>query len=466
MSKTQNNVVVVILGSVPSTEVEVLNCACRRMIRTVKWNKTMCLPDSLPRLTILLISESDQIIHFEDTVTKVRETYADRPVLALVGRRARPVLERIIETDIDDILLWPAEEDCVEKACDDLFRLRSQESCPSDLLTQVGMMNLIGRSRSFMEAVAQIPHLGRSSAPLLIQGATGTGKELFSRAIHYLGTRTGGPFVAVNCGGLPDHLLENELFGHVKGAFTDARTDHRGMVYEAAGGTLLLDEIHSLSSLAQVKLLRFIENRTYKRLGSAREEEADVRLIFASNIDLLELVEAGKFREDLYYRINVLTLELPPLNDREQDIPLLARAFLADFCKEYSCERRFLARDALEKMLSHSWPGNVRELRNVIERAATMAPFHIIRGADVILPNEDRRSSSELLGAFQQAKKKAVAQFERNYLVRLLAINEGNIAKSARQACQDRRTFQRLLSKYGLRGAGQSPPQQTYSNCS
>jgi two-component system, NtrC family, response regulator GlrR len=406
------------------------------------------MPSAHPQL-IILITRADILYSCRRIVYRLRDVYGSCPILVAVDRVTNEIVEQLAEAGVDDIIS-PCTEYTIRSALLRLLHPDQEYVCPPDLLTKVGLMNLLGKSEQFIKAVAQIPHLGQSRAPILIQGETGTGKELFSRAIHYLGNRSQGPFIAVNCGSLSDHLFENELFGHVKGAYTDAHADHRGLVDEASGGTLFLDEINSLTPRAQVKLLRFIESSRYKRVGSAREEPADTRFVFATNVDLFNEMKGGRFRTDLFYRIHVLTLSLPPLRERKIDIPLLAQAFLEDFCREYECTKLFLSPAAQEKLCAHTWPGNVRELRNVIERAAAVTiPSRILRAMDMDIPLRLNKSHNSI-ESFHEAKVKAIEEFERNYLERVLAENSGNVSQSARSAQKDRRSFQRLLRKHGL----------------
>src|SRR4051812_13996575 len=227
--------------------------------------------------------------------------------------------------------------------------------------------SMIGESPAFLKTAGKIPPLAHARAPVVILGETGTGKELFARAIHYQGPRHGKPFIPVNCGALPDHLFENELFGHVKGAFTDASSNQNGLIMEAAGGTLFLDEVATLSQPAQIKLLRFLQDGECRLLGSARSMIVDVRIVAATNADLKTKVAEKVFREDLYHRLNVLSLNIPPLRERGGDVALLATHFLDHYSREQQGVKpaRFSS-GAIEKLMCYSWPGNVRELEAVV----------------------------------------------------------------------------------------------------
>jgi DNA-binding NtrC family response regulator len=242
------------------------------------------------------------------------------------------------------------------------------------------------------------------------------------------------------------------LFGHVKGAFTDAHSEQKGLVHEASGGTLFLDEINTLSSIAQIKILRFIEDRRYKPLGSAKYVDAEVRIIAATNVDLKHEVEGDRFRRDLYYRIKVLSIVLPPLRERFGDIPLLSDHYLNKFSKLYDRGKMYFTAEAVKALCSRDWPGNVRELKNLIEKTVIMSLSNIIR-ADVIQIDADDEADVPCLKSFQEAKRIAIEEFEKMYLRDILVANRWNVSKAARQAEKDRRTFQRLIRKHGLSGA-------------
>ncbi|HYJ79372.1 MAG TPA: sigma-54 dependent transcriptional regulator [Longimicrobiaceae bacterium] len=312
----------------------------------------------------------------------------------------------------------------------------------------------VGESRAFRRVLAAIPGIAPCDATILITGETGTGKEMAARTIHYGSPRRSRPFVPVNCGALPDHLFENEMFGHARGAFTDASSAQKGLVSEAESGSLFLDEIDTLSAQAQVKLLRLLQGGEYRPLGSSRAQVADVRIITATNADLRQKVEAGEFREDLYYRLNILRLALPPLRERVEDIPLLAEHFLARYGILYRRERMCLSDGALRKLLAHHWPGNVRELESTLQRAVIVTEGPVLDPDDIDLPSitsafpvPERGPAG---GLFQDAKARAIEQFERAYLVELLATHEGNVTRAARRAGKERRAFQRLMRKHGL----------------
>jgi transcriptional regulator with GAF, ATPase, and Fis domain len=321
---------------------------------------------------------------------------------------------------------------------------------------------LIGTSKSFLQATGMIPILSASRATVLISGETGTGKELFARAIHYTSQRRGKPFVPVNCAALPDHLIENELFGHSKGAFTGALTEKHGLFHEADGGTLFLDEINSLSMAVQSKLLRVLQDQEFRPLGSTKTHRVDVKIIAATNSDLRFLVEGGKFREDLFHRLNVLAVVLPPLRERKEDILLLAKHFLNVYGMELGRSKVMFSQSAKSKLMSYQWSGNVRELEGVVQRAIAMSAGDILDASDIDLPaTQDEVQAGPTMTmvsrgillsdtSFQEMKAKVIEEFERAYLSELLSAHRGNISKAARVAQKERRAFQRLLQKHGL----------------
>ena len=313
--------------------------------------------------------------------------------------------------------------------------------------------SLVGQSDCFLRAVGRIPTVARSNTVVLLSGESGTGKELFARAIHYESFRQNKPFIPVNCGAVPDHLFENELFGHIRGAFTDAAFEQKGLVAEAEGGTLFLDEIDALNLSGQVKLLRFLQDGEYRPLGSPKNRFADVRTIAATNTDLKLRVETKLFREDLYYRLNIVSLYLPPLRERLGDIPILAAHFLSRYGCQYDRGSLCLSSGAIQKLLAYSWPGNIRELEAVLHQAVLLAPSLTIQPHDIAISSPCLNAESAE-ASLRGAKNRIIEEFERGYLISLLARHEGNISRASKAAGKDRRSFQRLLRKYGL----QLPP--------
>jgi two-component system response regulator GlrR len=293
---------------------------------------------------------------------------AGLPTFAVLPSEPGASLLRIAAQAADDFILSPIRGDELRQRLgrvlggprDDLA------SAHERLLEEMGLTQLVGRDPTFLRAIEHVPRFARSNMPVLITGETGTGKELCARASHFLSRRRDYPFIAVDCGALPDHLVENELFGHARGAFTDAHRDQKGLVATAEGGTLFLDEIDALSPAAQAKLLRFLQERTFRPLGSDRFALADVSVIAATNRDLEACARDKQFRSDLYFRLNVLRLHVPPLRDRRGDIERLARYFLATLHQPADSVRKLLSPAALQKLTAYDWPGNVQVLRDPI----------------------------------------------------------------------------------------------------
>ncbi|TNF63082.1 MAG: response regulator [Burkholderiales bacterium] len=302
---------------------------------------------------------------------------------------------------------------------------------------------IVSRSSRMADLLAEARMVAQGDASVLLRGDSGTGKELLARAIHLASPRARRPFVAVNCGAIPEALLESELFGHVKGAFTDAVASHKGLFQAADGGTLLLDEIGDMPPALQVKLLRVLQERAVRPLGSSQSIPVDVRIISATHRDLEAAMAQGQFREDLYYRLNVVTLQLPTLAERREDIPLLANHFLALLAPKYGKRSSGFAPEALKAMAMAPWPGNVRQLYNVVEQACALSTTPLVSLA--LVQRALRTPSVEVL-SFAEARQR----FERDYLVGLLKMTDGNVADAARLAQRNRTEFYRLLQKHEL----------------
>jgi len=327
-----------------------------------------------------------------------------------------------------------------------------------DLRDELARLNLIGESVSWQAAFQIVRRIAANDATALVEGETGTGKELVARAVHYLGARRDFPFIPLNCGALPDSLLESELFGHEKGAFTDARERRSGLVAEARGGTLFLDEIEAMSPRAQIVVLRFLQDQTYLPVGGRTLASANVRIIAATNDDLGKLVERGQFRRDLLFRLRVLHLRLPPLRERIGDPTLLARAFLERYCRVYRRPALRLAPASIARLETYPWPGNVRELENLILRELLLydgVGDEITIGA--MSPGEDDGSGDSaqdgplFSGGFKRAKAQAVARFEEAFLRDILRHARGNVSLAARYARKDRSALNRLIKKHRIR---------------
>ena len=302
---------------------------------------------------------------------------------------------------------------------------------------------IVSRSPLIARALADAHSVARSDAAVLLTGESGTGKELFARAIHEASERRDGPFVAVNCGAIPEALLESELFGHVKGAFTGATRDHKGLFQSAHGGTIFLDEIGDMPVALQVKLLRVLQEREVRAVGSSQTVKADVRVISATHRDLKAACAAGRFREDLYYRLNVVSLALPPLSERREDIPLLANHFLAQLRERYRKAVHAFAPEGMEMLIGGAWKGNVRELQNVVEKCIALCATEVIPAS---LVQRALDSAPDEMESFDDARR----SFERDYLAKLLRTTEGNVSQAARLAKRNRSDFYSLLNRHQL----------------
>jgi DNA-binding NtrC family response regulator len=318
---------------------------------------------------------------------------------------------------------------------------------------------MIGQSRAFLEACRLIDKIARCDAPVLIEGETGTGKELAARAIHYGGSKRDGPFVPVNCGAIPGELVENELFGHRRGAFTDAHGEQVGLVAHAGGGTLFLDEIDALPLKAQVSLLRFLQDHQYRPLGAPESRQANVRMIAATNSDLPELAQQGAFRLDLLFRLRIMYVTLPPLRDRHGDVALLADAFLKSCSDRFDRGAKSIHPPTLEWMSRYRWPGNIRELENLVYREYLLADGATIQiappaGFDEPVRDVPREPEAKLCHEdFKTAKNRVIAEFESRYLAHALHVAGGNVTRAASLAGKERRAFGKLMKKHGIEPA-------------
>ena len=333
----------------------------------------------------------------------------------------------------------------IKKALENRFLKKEVVRLKREVESRYQFHLLIGKSPPMQEVYDLIARISDTSANVLISGESGTGKELVAKAIHYNGSRKHGPFIAVNCAAIPETLLESELFGYKKGAFTDARTDKKGLVFEAHGGALFLDEITELPYTLQAKLLRVIEERKVRPLGDTNSYPIDVRIISATNRDIKSLVKAVQFREDLYYRLMVIDVELPSLRDRKEDIPLLVKHFLDKFNSELRKGVSGISEDALKVLLKYSWPGNVRELENVIQRAVTLAQHEVVLPED--LPPSSMEESAE--DSFEKALRVGYTmdKLEKEYIRRVLIKVGGNKSRASEILGLDRKTLYRKLEE-------------------
>lgn len=333
----------------------------------------------------------------------------------------------------------------VKRALDHQRLLRENLRFRQELKERYQLENIVGRSTRMLEVYKLVARVASSSSTVLIQGESGTGKELIARAIHYNSPRADKPFVVVDCGALAETLLESELFGHVKGAFTGAIANKKGLLEEADGGTCFLDEIGDIGPSVQAKLLRFLQEREIKRVGGTEGIKLDVRVIAATHQDLEALVKEGRFREDLFYRLSVVSLLLPPLRERKEDIPLLAEHFLSKYASQSRREISHISPEAMALLCEHDWPGNVRELEHVIERAVALTANPVLLPED--LPPKLRREAGTEV---PEGRPLTLKELERQHIQRVLRVAGGNKKLAADLLGIHRRTLYRLAKRYRI----------------
>jgi len=334
----------------------------------------------------------------------------------------------------------------IEKALE-VGRLRREVSRLRNLVEERYQFdNIIASSEKMQCVLAQVAQIAGTDSTICLYGESGTGKELIAKTLHLASTRCDQNFVAINCGAIPEGLLENELFGHVKGAFTGADQSKKGLLQQADGGTLFMDEIAELSPALQVKLLRVFQEQEFYPVGSVEPIRVNIRLIAATNQDLDKAISEGKFREDLYYRIHVIPVYLPPLRERPEDIPLLARHFLSHFNREMNKSIEGFSPEVMQQLMLHKWPGNVRELSNVVERSVAMATQGMILADHLLLGSREASFKEAKLLSFNEARE----EFERAYLVQVLSAARGNVSRAATMAGRYRAEFYKLIRKYDL----------------
>jgi two-component system, NtrC family, response regulator GlrR len=397
---------------------------------------------------IFLILSAEALKQFSALLPALRREAPEVPLMIALAAGDHEELLALLDLGVSDFITPPLRAfDIFPRVQRLLSRPVAAQSLTRTLKESLGLRQLVGESAAFQAQVRKIPLVAKCDASILITGETGTGKEVCARAIHYLSPRAHKPFVPVNCGAIPADLVENELFGHDRGAYTGAASAEPGLIQEADEGTLFFDEIDCLPLLAQVKLLRFLQEKEYRPLGSSKVRKADVRVVAATNSDLEKAVRDGRLRQDLYYRLNIIPLNLPPLRDRQDDILLLARHFLTRYAAEFNKQVTGFAAEAVQSLLFYQWPGNVRELEHVVQRAVVLCEQALIHGHDIVVPNW---GESTLQEPFCQVKTRIVAQFEKTYIQQLLQSCRGNITEAARVAQKNRRAFWQLIRKHRI----------------
>ena len=385
------------------------------------------------------------------TLAKLRERRVDSPVVMISGHGNIESAVRAIKMGAFDFVEKPLSLDKTVLVVSNAVRQRQLEAENRALRAHVDRrLTMVGESYIMVQLREQVAMAAPTNGRVLIFGENGTGKELVARSIHSLSRRRSGPFVEVNCAAIPEELIESELFGHVKGSFTGAVADRRGKFEMAGGGTLFLDEIGDMSLKTQAKVLRALQEQVVEPVGGTMSVRVDVRVLAATNKDLPTEIRAGRFREDLYFRLNVIPIFVPPLRDREEDILLLAEHFMAELAREYGRRPKRLDPGAAAGLRAYRWPGNVRELRNVIERLMIMVPGDVITLADLTFLDGAMLAADEAPGAVTVPLHEARDRFEREYILRALAAQNGNISRTADVLGVERSNLYRKMRAFGI----------------
>jgi DNA-binding NtrC family response regulator len=380
-------------------------------------------------------------------------------VVMITAHGSEAIAVEAMKSGAEDYVPKPFDNDeirlVVQRALDRTRLERENRLLREQIQKQYGFENLIGAGRPMQRVFEKIQKVAETDLTVLICGESGTGKELVAQALHNRSSRKARPFVAVNCAAISRELVESELFGHEKGAFTGADARRVGRFEAADGGTIFLDEIGDMALETQAKVLRVLQERSLERVGGTRPIDVDVRVITATHRNLAEDVKRNRFREDLYYRLKVVEIELPPLRERCEDVPALAQRFLEQVTERLELEKKRLGENALARLAAHTWPGNVRELHNAIERAAVLSHGAVIEADDLNLGEEEAAASAgigDLEGvAFADAKKRAVEMFERSFLLKALRRSGGNISRAAESIGMVRQSLQQKIRELGLR---------------
>ena len=391
-----------------------------------------------------------KLVH-RDGICLMEEMHSINPYMPIIILTAHGSIESAVEAtkkgaynflnkpfDSEELLLQ------IEKAMENQRLVSEAKRLEGLLRERYDFKTIVARSEKMQRVLDLVSRVAGSDSTIYISGESGTGKEVIARGIHVASERRDKPFVAINCAAIPETLLESELFGHERGAFTDAKRSHVGLFAQSHQGTIFLDEIGDMSPSLQAKLLRVLEEKRFYPLGSERPVNVDVRVIVATNKDLEAEVKDGCFREDLFYRVHVVPIHLPPLRERKEDIPLLAEHFLKGISQRMKKEIKGISPMAMQRLMLHDWPGNVRELENTIEHAVAMTQHDVI-SEEIILPSKDL--PPEPLKPFREA----VEEFKRGYIVRLLEFTKGNVTKAAELAGKYRPDFHNLVKKHSLK---------------
>jgi DNA-binding NtrC family response regulator len=389
-----------------------------------------------------------------DLCKQIGQRHPDLPVIVVTAFGSMETAIAAIRAGAYDFVTKPFEMDALALAVARALRHRELRAEVKRLRAAVGEEgwsdDLVGTSPAMASLRCLLERVADSDATVLITGESGTGKEVVAKTLHHRGRRAAGPFVAVNCAAMPEPLLESELFGHVRGAFTDAKTARTGLLVQASGGTLLLDEIGEMPPGLQPKLLRALEERKVRPVGGSAEVPFDVRIIAATNRDLETAIDNGRFREDLYYRINVLNVPLPPLRSRGGDVLLLAQHFIEHFARQSQKEVKGLASATAERLMAYPWPGNIRELKNCMERAVALTCYDNIAPEDLPEKIRDYHSKHVVIAGDDLEELAPLEEVERRYILRVLEAAGGNKSLAAQTLGVNRKTLYRKLAGYGI----------------
>jgi len=404
-----------------------------------------------------------------EVLQRVKETHPDIDVIMITGLNEIDTAVKAMKLGAFDYLPKPFDPEefelVVERAFERRQLLQENVNLKNEVSARYSFENIIGSSQPMQDVYRLVARCAPTNSTVMLRGDSGTGKELIARAIHFNSLRKDQPFVTVDCASLSENLLESELFGHIKGSFTGAVTNKKGLLEVADGGTLFLDEIGNISMSTQAKLLRFIEEREFKAVGDTQSRAVNIRLITATNKDLETMGADGSFRDDLYYRINIFPIEIPPLRKRRDDIPALAFHFLSLFSKDMGRQVKEFSAGAMNLLMNHDWPGNVRELENVIHRAVILASDKTIRQAHLVnilesQPLDDLnvpRTSEELKNIKKIARQKSVENVEKLFILGALKRNHWSVTASAEETGMQRSNFQALMKKYDIHVRGLAP---------
>ncbi|MBX9705435.1 MAG: sigma 54-interacting transcriptional regulator [Gammaproteobacteria bacterium] len=376
----------------------------------------------------------------------IQQSHPSLPVIMLTAHGSIPDAVNATQRGVFSFLTKPFDSQALLQQVASALRLNGTQTHTASNEDDSWRADILTRSSTMESLLGQAKLVANTDASVFIQGESGSGKELLARAIHRYSARSAKPFVAINCGAIPENLLESELFGHSKGAFTGAINNHVGLFQSAEGGTLFLDEIGDMPQALQVKVLRALQERVIRPVGSTTNIPIDIRLISATHRNLVNEMKEGRFREDLFYRINVVSLEIPSLANRREDVSLLANHFLQVFSQKYKKKLHSFAPDALETLITAPWPGNVRQLQNIVEQTVVLATTQVI---PVNLVQKALQEGSNSVVPLDVARQ----QFEFNYLINILKTTEGNVTKAARLAQRNRTEFYRLLDRHNIQAS-------------